>query len=207
MASSVSRGDKYRSYLNEGESITNYLEEKVQNLVKTWEMEMFHKLCPDDYKTADPKKLTLSLNGKPRAWQMWANLEGFFLQTALPKNLRFHNPKDETLNSALVAFTTTFPRGFAIEVLQVYSGPPVIACKFRRWGYMEGPFKGHAPMGEMVQFFGIRILELDENAKIVKVEFFFNHGELLGGLMQGVTLQSSDEEASATSCPFIRNTG
>lgn len=40
------------------------LEEKVQNLVKTWEMEMFHKTCFDDYKSVDPKNYTFSLNGK-----------------------------------------------------------------------------------------------------------------------------------------------
>lgn len=41
------------------------LEEKVQHLVKTWEMEMFHKVCFDDYKTVDPKKYRFSLNGNP----------------------------------------------------------------------------------------------------------------------------------------------
>ena len=39
------------------------LEEKVQHLVKTWEMEMFHKVCFDEYKTLDPKKYRFSLNG------------------------------------------------------------------------------------------------------------------------------------------------
>lgn len=85
----------------------------------------------------------------------------FFLQTALPENLRFYNPENENLNSALVAFTTTFPRGFAVEVLQVFAGPPLIAYKFRHWGYKEGPFKGHAPTGEMVEFFGIGIMEVN----------------------------------------------
>lgn len=39
------------------------LEEKVQNLVKTWEMENFHKACIDDFTTLDPKKFTFCLNG------------------------------------------------------------------------------------------------------------------------------------------------
>ncbi|KAF8403537.1 hypothetical protein HHK36_011641 [Tetracentron sinense] len=38
------------------------IEEKVQNVVKTWEMEMFHKTCFGDYKTADLKKYRISLN-------------------------------------------------------------------------------------------------------------------------------------------------
>lgn len=39
------------------------LEEYVQNLVKTWEMELVHKANPDDYKTVDPKKFVLGING------------------------------------------------------------------------------------------------------------------------------------------------
>ena len=40
------------------------LEEQVQNLVKTWEMEIFHKMNPQDFKTVDVTKLTVSVNGK-----------------------------------------------------------------------------------------------------------------------------------------------
>lgn len=39
------------------------LEEKVQNLVKTWEMELFHKVNIEDFKTLDANKYTFSLNG------------------------------------------------------------------------------------------------------------------------------------------------
>ena len=36
----------------------------VDKLVKTWEMEMFHKTRPEDFKTVDTEKFTLSVNGK-----------------------------------------------------------------------------------------------------------------------------------------------
>lgn len=168
----------------------------------------------------------------------------FLLQTSLPEKLRVYNPAEETADSSHVAFTTAFPRGFAVEILQVYSGPPVIVYKFRHWGYMEGPFKGHAPTGEMVELFGIGIFEvssctflfflffsqelsiimihdhlsffiwnlfsclkqLDEQEKIIKIEFFFDRGELLGGLLRGASLDSSTEAAVST-CPILRNTG
>lgn len=230
--------DKYRSHLNdEGEKNTIWrfgapptydavnklfeegrtkvwppgsLEEKVQNLVKTWEMEIFHKKSFDDNKSIDPKKYTVSLNGRQAV-----NLEekrklgggyNFLLQTSLPEKLRVYNPAEETADSSHVAFTTAFPRGFAVEILQVYSGPPVIVYKFRHWGYMEGPFKGHAPTGEMVELFGIGIFELDEQEKIIKIEFFYDRGELLGGLLRGASLDSSTEAAVST-CPILRNTG
>lgn len=155
------------------------------------------------------------------------------LQTSLPEKFRSYNPDKETSESSHRAFTTTFPRGFALEVLQVYSGPPVIVYKFRHWGYMEGPFKGHAPTGDIVEFYGMAIFEValellcsrlccclyflwsnsfffskqvDEQMKVIKVEFFYDPGELLGGLLKGASLDGSAEELG-TGCPVLRNTG
>jgi hypothetical protein len=82
------------------------------------------------------------------------------LQTSLPEKFRAYNPDGETAESSHRTFTTTFPRGFALEILHVYSGPPVIVYKFRHWGYMEGPFKGHAPTGERVELYGMAIFEV-----------------------------------------------
>ncbi|XP_038700382.1 pathogen-related protein-like [Tripterygium wilfordii] len=239
LSAGVVGGDKYRSFLHgEGEKNTkwrfgaapNYdvvnklfeqgrtkiwssgsLEETVQNLVKTYEMELFHKACLDDYKSVDPNKFTLSLNGR-KAFSLaeLQKLGGYnaLLQTAIPEELRLYNPADETAESSHKAFTTTFPRGFAVEVLHVYSGPPVIVYKFRHWGYMEGPFKDHAPTGELVQFYGMTIFEVDEKMRVVKVEFFYDPGELLGPLSKGPKLDAQMEaSAAASSCPVLRNTG
>ncbi|KAB1220942.1 Pathogen-related protein [Morella rubra] len=226
MATSSVEQNKYRSYLS-GEEVKNIkwrfggppdysiwppgsLEEKVQNLVKTWEMEFFHKTSLDDFKTMDPKKYTLSLNGRKAInLEEIGKLGGGYnplLQTSLPEKFRSYNPDKETSESSHRAFTTTFPRGFALEVLQVYSGPPVIVYKFRHWGYMEGPFKGHAPTGDIVEFYGMAIFEVDEQMKVIKVEFFYDPGELLGGLLKGASLDGSAEELG-TGCPVLRNTG
>lgn len=83
-----------------------------------------------------------------------------FLQTSLPPALRLYNPDEETYESSQSAFKQVFPRGFAFEILQVYSGPPVIAYKFRHWGYFEGSFKQYAPTGDLVELFGISIVEV-----------------------------------------------
>ncbi|XWS23592.1 hypothetical protein CRYUN_Cryun28dG0028300 [Craigia yunnanensis] len=199
-------GDKYRSYLHgEGEqnikwrhgAPPNYdvvnklfedertkvwppgsLEEKVQNLVKTWEMELFHKSSLDDFKSMDTKKF----------------------------EFRCYDPDKETAESSHRAFITTFRRGFALEVLKVYTGPPEIVYKFRHWGYNEGPFKGHAPTGELVEFYGMGVFEVDEEMKLVKMELFYDRGELLGGLLKGATMDCSALEA-VSSCPILRNTG
>lgn len=234
-----SEGDNYRSYLNESDEVNNIkwrfgsapnydvvnklfeqgktktwpagsLEEKVQNLVKTWEMEMFNKVNFDDYRTVDPIKYRFSLNGrKGITLEEKRKLGGGYnslLQTSLPQKFRGYNPAEETVDSSHRAFTTAFPRGFALEILEVYSGPPAIVYKFRHWGFMEGPFKGYAPTGEMVELFGMSIFELDEQSKIVKVEFFYDRGELLGGLMKGNPSEISTIDTSST-CPFLKSTG
>ena len=82
------------------------------------------------------------------------------LQTQLPEHYRVYNPAEESADSSHIIFTTAFPRGFALEILQVYTGPPVIVYKFRHWGFVEGPFKGHAPTGEKAEFQGIAIFEV-----------------------------------------------
>ena len=95
------------------------------------------------------------------------------LQTSLPKKFRGYDPDEDTAESSHKAFITTFPRGFALEVLQVYSGPPVIVYKFRHWGFMEGPFKGHAPTGEMVEFYGMAIFEVFPQNNLTQAFIFF----------------------------------
>ncbi|KAF8404387.1 hypothetical protein HHK36_009270 [Tetracentron sinense] len=183
------------------------LEERVQRLVKTWEMEIFHKTSVHDFKTINPEKFTISLNGrKPLTLGEGMKIGGYniFLQTSMPESLRAYNPSVETSESSHRIFTTTFPRGFALEILQVYSGPPVIVYKFRHWAFMEGPFKSHAPTGEMVEFYGIGIFTVDESMRVEKVEFFYDADELIGSLIKGPSIDGS--EASATSslgCPFL----
>ncbi|TYG78794.1 hypothetical protein ES288_D02G089000v1 [Gossypium darwinii] len=231
-------GNKYRSYLHgEGELNTNWryggppnydivnklfedertkvwppgsLEEKVQNLVKSWEMEIFHKASLEVFKTIDVNKYTFSLNGIKNLMMMEIKkLGGGYnpqLQTSLPEELRCYDPEKETDESSHKAFVTTFPRDFAFEVLKVYTGPLEIVLKFRHWGYNEGPFKGHAPTGDLVEFYGVAIYQQDEGMKIGRVELFYERGELLGGLLKGAAIDSSAMEA-ASSCPILRNTG
>ncbi|XP_038885265.1 pathogen-related protein-like isoform X1 [Benincasa hispida] len=185
------------------------LEERVQSLVKNFEMEMFHKISRNDFRTLDLDKYTFSLNGrKPLAVEEVSKLGGYnpFLQTSLPEEYRYYNAAKETAESSHRTFSATFLRGFALEIIQVYSGPPNIVFKFRHWGYMEGPFKSHAPTGERIEFYGVAIFKVNEKDKIEGVEFFFDPAELLGKLLKGPSLDGLVEKA-VSSCPVLRSTG
>ena len=99
---------------------------------------------------------------KPLTRKEWTAIGGYnaFLATKLPPEHRIYDPDAETVESATSTFLTAFPRGFAIEVLDVYSGPPMGVFKFRHWGYMERPFKSHPPHSRRIEFFGVRLFHV-----------------------------------------------
>ena len=73
----------------------------------------------------------------------------------------------ETFESSHDIFRTAFSGGFAWEVLEVYSGPPTVAFKWRHWGRMDGPYKGHAPTGRIIQSIGTCI------AKVINTKLYY----------------------------------
>jgi len=181
-------------------------EETVEKLVKTWEMELSHKTNIQDFKTIDPRSFSLRVNGRPGLSGKETLDMGSYnalLQTSLPEELQYYKTSVETFESSHDIFRTSFPRGFAWEVVQVYTGPPLVNFKFRHWGVMEGHFKGHKPTGETVQFIGIAIAKVDEGMRIVEVEVYYDPAELCGGLLGGQVEESYGEYKKGTEgCPF-----
>ncbi|KAI9186315.1 hypothetical protein LWI28_016132 [Acer negundo] len=127
------------------------------------------------------------------------------LKTSLPEEFKYYKAEEETFTSSHDAFRSAFPRGFAWEVLSVYSGPPVIAYKFRHWGFFEGPFKGHAPTGEMVEFYGFGTLKVDESLRAEDVEIYYDPAELFGGLLKGAPIAETSQQTTYQACPFSKN--
>lgn len=187
------------------------LEETVQNAIKSWEMEFSHKIRLQDFKTINPEKFKLFVNGREGLSAEETLRLGSYnalLKNSLPEEFQYYKPEEESFESSHDAFRSALPRGFAWEILSVYSGPPVIAFKFRHWGYFEGTFKGHAPTGEMVQFLGLGVLKVDESLRAEEIEIYYDPGELFGGLLKGPpisetkTTDSGDNTAEKQSCPF-----
>ncbi|KVI10530.1 hypothetical protein Ccrd_011073 [Cynara cardunculus var. scolymus] len=130
------------------------------------------------------------------------------LKSTLPEQYQYYKAEQETFESSHDVFRSAFPRGFAWEVISVHSGPPVISYKFRHWGYFEGPFKGNAPTGEMVEFFGMGILKVDESLRAEDVEIYYDPADLISKLLKGSLISEhengiADSSAANTgSCPF-----
>ncbi|CAA2953443.1 Hypothetical predicted protein [Olea europaea subsp. europaea] len=226
--------DKYRSFLHEEAQNTEWrhggppiyddvnklfeegrtkqwtkgsLEEVVQNALKSWEMELSHKTRIQDFRTINPEKFKLIVNGREGLSAEETLKMGSYnalLKSSMPEEFKYYKADEESFESSHDAFRVALPRGFAWEVISVYSGPPVIAFKFRHWGYFEGPFKGHAPTGELVQFYGIGILNVDESLRAEDVEVYYDPTELFAGLLKGPLISGSErtDSASTHKCPF-----
>ncbi|XP_044473843.1 pathogen-related protein-like [Mangifera indica] len=230
-------GDKYRSFLKDegGEKIQwrhggppsydsvnqlfeegrtkewpkGSLEELVQNDIKSWEMEVSHKTRLQDFKTINPEKFKLSVNGREGLSAEETLKLGSYnvlLKSSLPEELKYYKAEEESFESSHEAFRLALPRGFAWEILSVYSGPPVIAFKFRHWGFFEGPFKGHAPTGEKVEFIGLGTIKVDESLRVEDVEIYYDPAELFGGLLKGPPISEStkkEDKIAESSTPLI----
>ncbi|KAL5228717.1 hypothetical protein ABZP36_016982 [Zizania latifolia] len=178
------------------------LEETVQNAIKTWEMELSHKVRIEDFKSVSPGRFRLSVNGgRPLTGEETLAVGSYnaLLVSPILPGAGAYDADAETFESSHELFRSAFPRGFAWEVIRVYSGPPLIAFKFRHWGHMDGPYKGHAPTGDKVEFFGVAVLKVDEQLRAEDVEVYYDPGELLGDLLKGPVLAapSSEEGAAA----------
>ncbi|KAL0362615.1 UNVERIFIED_CONTAM: Pathogen-related protein [Sesamum calycinum] len=205
--------DKYRSFLHDEAQNTEWrhggppifdtewakgsVEEVVQNAIKSWEMELSHKTRIQDFRTINPDKFKLIVNGREAlSAEETVSLGSYnsVLKSSMPDEFKYYKAHEETFDSADDAFRTALPRGFPCEVVAVYSGPPVITFKFRHWGYFEGPFKGHAPTGEMVQLFGVVILKVDELMRAEEVEIYYDPAELFAPLLKAPLISGPNTE-------------
>ncbi|CAL0310193.1 unnamed protein product [Lupinus luteus] len=179
------------------------LEETVQNAIKSWEMELSHKTRLQDFNTINPHNFKFFVNGREGlSAEETLSLGSYnaLLGSSLPEELKPYKSDKETFESSHEAFKSAFPRGFAWEVIKVYTGPPEIVFKFRHWGFFEGPFKGHIPTGKMV----------DDSMKVEEVEIYYDPAELLGGLLSGKHANNPIEDDStkvseaSQGCPFSK---
>ncbi|KAL0289565.1 UNVERIFIED_CONTAM: Pathogen-related protein [Sesamum calycinum] len=69
------------------------LEETVQNMMKSWQMELTHKTRTQDFKTMHPEKFKFIVNDE----------------------FKYYKAHEETFDSADDAFRTALPRGFRVK--------------------------------------------------------------------------------------------
>lgn len=95
---------------------------------------------------------------------------------------KYYGPQFSEFEESHNTFRAMMPN-FAFEVLEVYSGPPVVACKWRHWGWMKGDYVGKnedgdtvtiKAHGETLDIQGITIARVNDKLQITSLETFFD---------------------------------
>ncbi len=156
------------------------LEAIVQNLVRTFELEVSFKTNPQQWLSVVKEKFRMSSNGGPEYTASDVSAAGTY--NLFIGDTEHYKAVDETFESSGKLFHTAFPKGFLWEVLEVFSAPPNVTFKWRHWGTFSGPYKDHAPTGETVEIVGMSVAQVTDDLKIIRVEHFFDNSLFLKAL-------------------------
>ncbi|MBV6626723.1 MAG: SnoaL-like polyketide cyclase [Rivularia sp. (in: Bacteria)] len=174
------------------ESLKNHpagsLEDLVQNLVRTFEMEASFKTNPDQWLSVVNEKFRMSSNGGEEFTAQDVSDGGTY--NLFIGDMEQYKASEETFESSGRLFRSAFPKGFLWEVLEVYSGPPNVTFKWRHWGTFNGPYKDYAPTGEVVEVIGMSLARVSDDLKVVSLEHYFDNTKFFDKLTSGGTIST-----------------
>jgi hypothetical protein len=183
------------------ESTRNHLEGTleaiVQNLVRTFEMEVSFKTNPQQWLSVVNDKFRVSTNGGQEYTATDLSAQGTY--NLFMADSQHYKASAESFESSGEIFHSTFPQGFPWEVLEVYSGPPTVTFKWRHWGHFNGAYKEYAPTGETIEIIGTSVARVTDDLQIISLEHYFDNTLFLDKLTAGGKLPSSNK---ASACPF-----
>ena len=160
--------------------IEGSLEAIVQNLVRTFEMEVSFKTNPEQWLSVVKNRFRMSSNGGKEYTAEDVVKGGTY--NLFIGDTQAYKASEETFQSSGRLFRTAFPKGFLWEVLEVYSGPPNIAFKWRHWGTFTGSYKDYSPTGETIEIIGMSVARVTEDLKISTVEHYFDNTQFFAKL-------------------------
>jgi hypothetical protein len=195
----------------------------VQNLVKNWEKEASYKTKASEWRTIDLDKYAFHVNGGP------AMSAEDMLRLGTYNALLGNKPVEGVYDPEMAGFDGShklFKRVmpvFSWEVLEVYSGPPVVVFKWRHWGQMTGKYstKLDNPARKVtaeahngpINVVGMTVAHVSPEFKIEKLETFYDPAAIFEQLgrknLKTEELQSETKAQSLEgndqgmgSCPF-----
>ncbi|MDH3600167.1 MAG: SnoaL-like polyketide cyclase [Candidatus Tectomicrobia bacterium] len=152
----------------------------ARNLARTFEMETSYKANPDEWVSVATDTFWMSTNGGP-AYTV-RDIVAMGSYNVFIEETQHYSAQEETSQSATKLFHTAFPGGLVWEVVEVLSGPPNVAFKWRHWGTFAGPYKDHPPTGETVELYGMAIARVNEELKLESAEFYFDNSQFFDQL-------------------------
>jgi hypothetical protein len=174
------------------------LEAIVQNLVRTFEMEVSFKSNPQQWLSVVNDQLRVSTNGGKEYTAADLSAQGTY--NLFMADSQHYKASEESFESSAKLFHSTFPQGFPWEVLEVYSGPPNVTFKWRHWGHFQGAYQDFAPTGETVEIIGMSVAHVTDDLKVLSLEHYFDNNLFLEKLTAGGKQVNSENKGSG--CPF-----
>ncbi|KAF2083332.1 hypothetical protein K490DRAFT_20668, partial [Saccharata proteae CBS 121410] len=156
------------------------LPQLVENLVKNWEVEASFKTSLDDWRTIDKANYSFAINGGPP--QSGEHMLKVGTYNAIIAPNEYYSPVNSDFASSHKTFKRMMPT-FAWEVLEVYSGPPQVAFRWRHWGTFKNDYVGFNDKAEKVtakahggqiDIQGVTVASVDDKLRLQKVETWFD---------------------------------
>ncbi|KAF2499170.1 hypothetical protein BU16DRAFT_547598 [Lophium mytilinum] len=156
----------------------------VQNLIKNWEVEASFKPDLRDWRTIDHANYSFAINGGPPQTAEHMLKVGTYNAIVCPNE--YYSPEHSDFAASHKTFKRMMPT-FAWEVLEMYSGPPQVAFRWRHWGVMERDYVGFNDKGEKVtakahggpiDIQGVTVATVDERVRLQRVETWFDPMEM-----------------------------
>ncbi|CAF1193046.1 unnamed protein product [Didymodactylos carnosus] len=167
------------------------LESIVQNIVKNWEKEVSHKVDPNQWRTVDLPNYSFSCNGGQKYSGYEMLKQGTY--NALIGETTYYNSAAISFEESHLAFKRALGEGFGWELLELYSGPPVVSFKWKHFGPMTDYFSCRGlsgliykadPTKKMVNIFGMCIARVTEDLRIQDLQVFYDPNQLFTQLTE-----------------------
>lgn len=183
----------------------------VQNLVKNWEIEASYKTSLKDWRTIDQDNYTFHLNGGPA--QSGEDMLRVGTYNALLTPSQYYDPEHNDFEKSHKSFKRMMPT-FAWEVLEVYSGPPVVVFKWRHWGEMLSDYTGYnnqgekvtiKPHGGLIDIQGLVVAKVNDKLQLQSIDVWYDPMELFNQIARVAKEKGVEPETSALTtgaCPF-----
>ena len=159
------------------------LEDLVQNLVRTFDIEANFKTNPKQWISVVNDKFRMSTNGG-KGYTVSDLVESGTYKLLIGDTTHY-KASEEDFESSTNLFHSAFPDGFLWEVLEVYSEPPNITFKWRHWGHFKGSYKDYVPTGETIEIIGMSLVQVTDDLKILSLEHYYDNTKFLDRLTSG----------------------
>lgn len=157
------------------------LESVVENVVKQWECEATH-LDFDDWQTVDHASYAVSANGAKKFIGEEGARAGNYNWLLAGVDPSVYDASKESFESSHEKFRGTFIGAFPWELLEVFSGPPVIAFSWRHWGLFNGEYEGRKGDGQVYDMYGFGVVKVNADLKIQEIAIYYKPEEFLNAL-------------------------